>query len=181
MENIKGLAQLERNIEETIFEGQVKLGYIKEKMNIYYMEPSLAYLLKLNTDDSDSIKHNIVNFKKFAEERLGDIKVTVKNNRYCFTISEKGVEYIYKSNRKNNFLSDLINVLADKNCSLDDVLKVFKRKSEEIICEESSGSEFDYVIYYKDENIDIFRYCFSFNELGAYYHRFIPFDYESIL
>ena len=71
-------------------------------------------------------------------------------------------------------------VLKESTCSIEQILEVFKKRSPNVICEKAVDEEFDYVIYYENDSFDSFRYCFSLGEMGAFYHRFSEYDYQTV-
>ncbi|MDO5291905.1 MAG: DUF3877 family protein [bacterium] len=171
---------LEKNICDNIHEGQVKLGYADEIVRIYYFIPSLNGLLDTNAASIEEMDEILSSFPAFVSERLGNVTVSHQGERYCFMVSREGVAYIYEHYKENEFLKQLISVLQTPNCTIETIKDVFLLKSSEVVVEKTVGQEFDYVIYYKDPAIDEFYYCFSIGEMGAYYHRFIKPDYQSV-
>lgn len=172
---------LEKNICDTVHEGQVKLGYVKECVRIYYFLASLENLLGVKVKDEWEMAKVLQEFHKVRDPRLGELVISHEGKRFCFTIPEQGVTYIYESYKENVFLKHLMECLSDPNCQIEDIIKVFKEQSDSVICEKTEGAEFDYVLYFEDKEIDEFRYCFSIGQMGAYYHRFTEADYQSIL
>ncbi len=65
--------------------------------------------------------------------------------------------------------------------NIDDVLEIFRNSGEDFVLENSDHPEFKYVLYFKDNTVDKFKYCFNFDELGSYYHRLLDFSYEQSL
>ena len=171
---------LEKNICDTIHEGQVKLGYAKECVRIYYFVASLESLLGVKVADEAEMDEILKEFQRQAKEELGNIDISHQGKRFCFAVPEQGVDYIYETYKENVFLKTLIEVLAKPDCQIEDIMKVFTAQSEHVVCEKMEA-EFDYVIYYKEKELDEFRYCFSIGEMGAYYHRFTEDDYKSIM
>lgn len=180
----QGFLYLERNLEAMIHEGIVKIGYRRgEKQSIYYDYDLLVYLLNIEPEQGNTrmdIMPILREFQVFIEKYWGKINIDMENNRYKFNLPANAIAYIHEKNKDNLFLSDLIGALGEKGCTLDDILKVFHKYSNEVICEESNNSEFNHVIYFEDTNIDEFKYCFTFGEMGRYYHRLTPFDYERL-
>ena len=180
---ILGFQHLERNLEAMIHEGFVKIGYVQgEKISIYYFSDLLSYLLDI--DNNEDLIRNLTaplhEFCNYMIDNWGFIHIEREKNRYQFIIPAKGTAYVYEKNKNNTFLSDLIQTLSKNNCTVDDILPVFQKYSNEVVCEQSTHPEFDYVIYFADSNIDEFRYCFTFGELGKYYHRLTEYDYSQL-
>lgn len=171
---------LQKNIMDTIYEGQVKIGYEKSGIQIYYMFSSLESLLGVLVPSVKEMDVLMQVFKAKVTDALGPISITRDNERFCFYIPEEGTKFIYETYEENSFLRDLIEVVKNPACSLDDILSVFKKQSPDVVCQKMLDAEFDYVIYYKDKSIDEYMYCFNIGEMGAYYHRFTEADYASV-
>lgn len=186
MENkkIPGFLHLERNLEAMIHEGIVKIGYVKgEKQSIYYDYDLLVYLLNIKQEQGNirmDIMPRLREFQEFVVKDWGEIGIELENNRYKFNLPAGTIAYIHEKYKNNFFLSDLIGALSEKDCTLENIMTVFYKYSEDVIYEESKNEEFNYVIYFRDDSIDEFKYCFTFGEMGKYYHRLTPFDYEKL-
>ena len=171
---------LEKNISDMIYEGMVKLGDKGgENVSIFYDNALLCYLLGL--DKNDNAKDYFDEFKESVKNTIGEIDIKPSNGRFQFTVNSKGTKYIYDNNSKRTFLKDLIKALNERNCTLADIIDIFKKENENVIVEEIDNSEFQYVIYFADKNIDEFRYCFTFDSMGKYYHRLLEYDFDKIV
>lgn len=173
--------RLEKNLCDSIHEIQVKLGFAKESIGLYYMKPSIQQLLGVGEVEQEEFLQLLKGFVEETSSRLGKIKITGSEGRYCFQIPVEGVCFIHQSYKENIFLKTLVEVVQAPGCTIEKVLKVFSLLSPDIICETPKGAEFDYVVYAADPTIDEYRYCFSISEMGAYYHRFTKEDYETVL
>lgn len=178
-DKLKGFEHLKKNIYDYIYEGMVKLGYDKNKsVSIFYEKGLIAWLL--NTD-INSIDLLIPEFIDYSKEYLGIISFEKGKDRYKITVPYEGVLKIAEAYKDHTFLKKLVSALQNKDCTLDDIENVFKEISPEYIKEEVDNSEFQYVFHFKDKTIDEFRYCFSFDCLGKYYHRLLDYDYENVV
>lgn len=174
--------ELEKNIETTIYEGILKLGYNSdEALSIYYDLDLLNYLLQKDFAENTQCLDYLQEFIVYFNPRLNSINISLEKGRFKFTVPKEGIAYIYNENQNNNFLREIIQMVKTHNFTLDDVLTVFRHYSNEFVCEEMSNSEFQYVIYFKDSNIDKFKYCFSFDEMGGYYHRLLDYSFHKIM
>lgn len=171
---------LEKNICDTIHEGQVKLGFVEESVRIYYMLGSLNGLLGTQAETPEEMEAVLADFSIFVKQHLGTVEISRDGVRFCFQVSREGVRYIHETYQENLFLQQLIVVLQNPACTIEDIQAVFLEKSDDVVCEKKTDEEFDYVIYYKDPSIDEFYYCFSIGQMGAYYHRFTEYDYKSV-
>lgn len=171
---------LEQNISTTIYEGLLKIGYLgKEDFSIYYDLDLLNHLLESQFKNNEECYNSISSFTDYMKEKKIPCTVALLQKRFCFTISQKGIEEINK-HYDNPFLKDLIELVKGHVFTLEDVLQIFKKHTDNYICEDSSNEEFQYVIYFRDSSIDPYRYCFSFDGLGGYYHRLLEYDYNKL-
>lgn len=182
MNTIQGYQLLDENIETTIFEGLLKLGYQKdEQLSIYYDLDLLNHLLGTTYENNDECISYLQEFKTFVADHLYNIQISLEKNRFKFTVPKEGIAYIYNQVDKYKFLSDIINKVKTHSFQLDDIKSIFEKYTKNYICEEIDNSEFQYVLYFKDKTIDPFKYCFTFDEMGGYYHRLLDFSYNKII
>ena len=182
MITIDGLKELEENIETTIFEGILKLGYNKEEsLSIYYDLDLLNYLLHTDFQTKEDCLQNLVEFKDFVRPRLSIIGIELEKGRFKVTVPKEGISYIYKHNENNTFLKELIDTVKGHTFSLEDILGIFKKHSDNFVCETIDNEEFQYVIYFKDKALDKFKYCFTFDQMGGYYHRLLDYSYGKLM
>ena len=86
-----------------------------------------------------------------------------------------------KFNSDRIFLKTLIEKVRDRNCSIQDIKQVFEAESSKYCCIETEGDEFQYVVYFEDSGIDEYKYCFTFDAMGSYYHRFTDYDFKNMV
>ena len=173
---------LEQNITHTIYEGLLKIGYQNnENFSIFYDLDLLNYLLKTDFNTNDKCSLYLEDFCNEVAPRLGNLTITVEKKRFKFTVTKDGINNIYNLFDKDDYLKHLIDLVKTHNFTLEDVIDVFRESSHEFICEDSLNAEFQYVIYFVDSNFDPFRYCFSFDQMGGYYHRLLDYDYKKVL
>ncbi len=182
MYDVNGFKNLEENIETTIYEGLLKLGYQdNESFSIYYDLDLLNHLLLADFDSNEACLAYLQEFRIYVKDRFYDLRILTERNRFKFTVPEEGIAYIYKHNENNAFLRDLINTVSTHSFTLEDILSIFRQYSADYVCEEIHNSEFQYVIYFKDSRMDKFKYCFTFDQMGGYYHRLLDFSYNKIM
>lgn len=183
MNEINDWTDLKENIETTIYEGILKLGYNEnESFSIYYDLDLLNHLLHTNFDSVNAMKDYLVEFTTYIDPFLpGFSSSLLPNNRFKFTVLKDGIHTIHKNNKNNHFLRNIINLVNTKSFNIDDVIEVFKKTGNDFTLEHSDHPEFKYVLYFKDKTADRFKYCFNFDELGSYYHRLLDFSYEQSL
>lgn len=176
------LAHLEKNISDMIYEGMVKIGYIEnQSVSVYYDPGLLCYLLHTDRLTNEEMAECLEEFKQYVIPRLGSIAIKYAKGRYEFCVCKDGVKYIYENNQSRGFLPKLVEVLQNRENGLEQIIKVFREVSENIRVEEVEHSEFQYVISFEDKQIDEFRYCFTFDEMGRYYHRLLDYDFEKVV
>lgn len=173
---------LEENIETTIYEGLLKLGYQEnDSLSIYYDLDLLNHLLNTTYFSNEECYEHLKNFKTSDITGFHTIDILLEKNRFKFTIYKEGMKYIYTHNDHNSFLKELINTVKTHSFTIQDIITIFKHYSKDYICEEIENSEFQYVLYFKDATLDKFKYCFTFDQMGGYYHRLLDFNYNKII
>jgi hypothetical protein len=182
MDELQGYQLLEENIETTIYEGLLKLGYQKdESFSIYYDLDLLNHLLDTTYVNNEECLEHLQQFKTFVAGHLYNVHISLEKNRFKFTVPKGGITYINQLSDKYEFLTDIINKVKTHSFQLEDIKAIFEKYTKHYICEEIDNSEFQYVLYFKDKTIDPFKYCFTFDEMGGYYHRLLDFSYEKIM
>lgn len=168
---------LENNIIDIIKEGQIKLGYQRETLRLYYPMKSINYLL--GTDYRlDELSKVLDRFCEFTSARLRKVIFSNVDARFCFVISPDGVTYVHEKVEDRHFLREFIQKISEHHCTLKDILEVFNHYSEKVVCNQMDNGEFDYLIYFEDGQPDSFLYCLKFEEEHAIYHRYTKADYE---
>lgn len=162
------------NFISVIKEAQLKLGYESHPIGVNYTEPSLCHLFGCV---KDTLPHKLADFCIESKENFGEITFVERDGGYRIDVPQKGVDYVHSLLRDDEFLSVLIRTVQKPGCTVDDVLNVFYRYSDDVHFEEVQNGEFDFLIYFEDSSIDDFRYCFHDDGLQLEYHRFIKEDY----
>ena len=176
----KKFRDLTDNLEAMLHESIVKIGYVKgQPVGIYYTEDLMHHLL--GADEDLTALQRLEEFAKENQSEWGMISYERQKGRYKLTVPAKGMAYVYERNKDNHFLRDLIDMLQKPQVTIDKVMEVFHRYSNEVICEKSEDEEFEYAIRFADPRIDPFIYCFTFDEMGKYYHRFTEYDYRKLI
>ncbi len=174
---------LRENVETTIYEGILKLGYTdNESFSIYYDLDLLNHLLHTEFNYVNGMNDYLSGFSEdMAGYFTGFSYSLLPNKRFKFTLLKDGILTIREKNKDNSFLRDIINLVNTQTFNIDDVLEIFRNSGEDFVLENSDHPEFKYVLYFKDNTVDKFKYCFNFDELGSYYHRLLDFSYEQSL
>ncbi|MGB4660789.1 MAG: DUF3877 family protein [Mobilitalea sp.] len=174
-------ATLTTNLEAMLHESIMKIGYLKDQpVGIYYSKDLLCHLLGIKSEDTEEAMQLLAQFVRENEPLWGEILINKEKDRYKFTIPPCGITYVYEKNKDNHFLEDLIDTLRKPGVTIAMVVEVFHKYSSNVKCEISDHDEFEYAVSFRDKTIDPFIYCFTFDEMGRYYHRFTEFDYENL-
>jgi hypothetical protein len=174
------VAALERMLINSIMEVQMKLGYEKEVIRFYYPEKALLNILKTG-DSDDEIKTALKEFKTYVKERLGEIKITKSQDRFCFLIPPEGAQYVWEQEEENGFLREFIETIEKPGVQLEDIKNVFSRYSDgRYICESCDGEECDFILYFEDLSRDSYRYFIKFHDNHGTYHRFLSEDVKDM-
>lgn len=171
--------KLIQNIIDQIKEAQLKLGYVKETVRLYYPAASLNTLLGIMTKDADELVTLLKSEPSFADTVLGTLQFTVCSGRIEISISPDGAEYVYREVPSSPFLADIIELFGKHhNCTLKDICDVFGKYSDDYTCEEMpQGMDFDYALHFNDDTIDPYYYCIKAEMGHTIYHRFTKEDY----
>lgn len=164
-------------IYDFIKEQQMKLGFEQETIRLYIPIQSFKHILNLQKDSSkEEQKRQIGSFRAELEKTLGAVKITGKEERICIAISPEGSRYVHENIEENRFLADLIALFRKHHITIDQVRDIFETYSHEYVCFKQEGEEFDYLLYFKNKEIDEYYYCVKFEEGHASYHRFLEGD-----
>lgn len=168
---------LKHHLIDVIKEEQIKLGYRKEVIRLYYPKESLEHLLGLGILEYTDFKKELLTFAAFVEPELGKLGFSRKENRFCIVIPEEGVEYVHEQISDRVFLEEFIQTIGRHGCTLEEIHQVFLKHSSRVQLEKMDHDEFHYLLYFQDGDPDDYRYCIRFEEEHAIYHRFTPTDY----
>lgn len=198
-------SNLERSLIDVIKEEQAKLGYYREDIRLYYPLSSLNHFLgtDVNADKMQKIlegigenvdeTRNIVEGKEAGSataepivagmnatlsDKLGMVEVSYRGDRFCFHILPEGVEYVHENTKENEFIRELVNLVAKHGCTIDQIYELFTAHSDRVGREKMDNGEFDERIWFEDDADDPYYYCFKQEGGHMIYHRFLPEDYE---
>jgi hypothetical protein len=160
-----------------IKEEQVKLGYRKEAIRLYYPILSLNRFLKSDLG-IEEMKTVLTDFCKMIESKLGKTEISNEGERFCFYFSPDASEYIDQHTEHQGFLYDFISAVSGHGTSIDEVLGLFRKYSDHVHIEKVTHGEFDYLVYFEDGKPDTFRYCLTDEGCHVIYHRFTVEDYN---
>jgi hypothetical protein len=170
-------SRLEQNICDVIKEDQVKLGYRREVIRLYYPMASLNHFLKTDLT-IEGMQQALREFCGTVQGTLGRIEVTNTGDRFCFRFPPEAAEYIHTHTPQEGFLYDFIATVSRHGVTMEEVIGQFRRYSDCVHVEQTANGEFDYLVYFEDGKPDDFRYCLTDEGCHVIYHRFTPEDYE---
>lgn len=170
-----GYERLEKSLIDLVKEEQAKLGYRKEMIRLYYPLSSLNHFMETNAD-SEEMQELLADFPKAAEDIFGEVGITHAKDRFCFSLSEKASEYVHENMKPNEFIKELVELVAKHGCTMEDIEVLFRSHSDKIVTEPMDNGEFDRMIRF-EEGEDKYYYCFKDEGCHIIYHRFLPEDY----
>ena len=170
-----GYERLEKSLIDLVKEEQAKLGYRKEMIRLYYPLSSLNHFMETNAD-SEEMQELLADFPKAAEDIFGEVGITHAKDRFCFALSEKASEYVHENMKPNEFIKELVELVAKHGCTMEDIEVLFRSHSDKIVAEPMDNGEFDQMIRF-EEGEDKYYYCFKDEGCHIIYHRFLPEDY----
>lgn len=170
-------SELQKNVTDMIEEQQLKIGYLRETVRLYYPLSSLKNFLDVECD-AETMRKYLNEFSLSVRDTLGEISLSDSDGRFCIAVSPDGVEYIYKHTDKEGFLAQLIETVRHHGCTIEQVIKVFEKFSDNVHVEQMQNNEFDYLIYFENNKPDSYRYCVTVEANHIIYHRYTLKDYE---
>lgn len=172
-----GFEQLEHNLTDMVLEEQAKLGYRKERIRFYYPLSTLNHLLGAQ-DTAREMQTRLEQIPQQITGPLGQTIVTRRGERFCLEVSEEAVVYIHETRDASRFIEKLVALVSRHGCTMEQVIALFKQRSEKLeICPVTHG-EFDLYIHFLDDPLEPYYYCLKDEGPHIIYHRFLPADYR---
>lgn len=180
---------LQRSLVDVIKEEQAKLGYYREDIRLYYPLSSLNHFFGTNVgademqrilDGTGDQDHTPIaaGMNEALSDKLGMVEVSHRGDRFCFHIPPEGVEYVHENTTENEFIRELVQLVAKHGCTIEEVYQLFTKHSGHVRREPMENGEFDVRIWFEDVAEDTYYYCFKQEGEHMIYHRFLPADYE---
>lgn len=180
---------LQRSLVDVIKEEQAKLGYYREDIRLYYPLSSLNHFFGTNVgademqrilDGTGEQDHTPIaaGMNEALSDKLGMVEVSHRGDRFCFHIPPEGVEYVHGNTTENEFIRELVQLVAKHGCTIEEVYQLFTKHSGHVRREPMENGEFDVRIWFEDDAEDPYYYCFKQEGEHMIYHRFLPADYE---
>lgn len=173
-------SRLESNIKEMLVEQQLKLGYEKGAVGLYYSADSLKNILEKKGDSLEELDRELEGFAAAVRPRLGQVEVSRKKDRYCIQIPPKGALYVHEHKGDTSFLERFLKVIQKHDCTIEEIVAVFREFSSDVVCEDMADDEFDYLVYFGKADVDAHRYCIKKEGSHMTYHRFTREDYSAM-
>lgn len=180
---------LQRSLVDVIKEEQAKLGYYREDIRLYYPLSSLNHFFGTNVgademqlilDGTGERDHTPIatGMNEALSDKLGMVEVSHRGDRFCFHIPPEGVAYVHENTTENEFIRELVQLVAKHGCTIEEVYQLFTKHSGHVRREPMDNGEFDERIWFEDDAEDPYYYCFKQEGEHMIYHRFLPADYE---
>ena len=169
---------LKRNILDSVKECEIKLGYRKEAVSLYYPRNVLKELL-FATDDN--LQEKINGFCQSVTEELGEVRImeTQEAGRYQIVIPEKGVSYVHENVEASTFLKEFVENIYKPGMRKEDMIALFRRFSDKVVVEQVDERE--WAVYFESPEIDAYVYYMEEDEFGLQYHRFTRESYRELV
>lgn len=110
--------KLMTNIIDVIKEQQIKLGYRKERVRLYYPLTSLNILLETEVN-SEQMESQLKEYFLNKMDIFGEVVVDYKSDRFCINLPEQATEYVHEHTKQDGFLFDFIRTIEKHGIGLD--------------------------------------------------------------
>lgn len=178
---IKEFERFDNSVLSTVYEGILKLGQdVGHSMSIYYDLDLLNHLLNTDFSTNDECFAYLKNYLDVRNKEFTMVSIKLEKHRFKVTVTPEGITYIISYFKDKPFLRELIDLVKTHQFTFDDIYALFKKHSDSFVCEEVENAEFQYVLYFDDESVDEYKYCFNFDEMGGYYHRLLAYDFDKL-
>ncbi|MBU3840604.1 MAG: DUF3877 family protein [Candidatus Ruminococcus intestinipullorum] len=163
-----------QHLYDTVKEWELKIGYQKEAMQLYYPKESLQDLLGAEEGQLASALEKVT---EELQSELGKLYISkLEDNRFCIRIPSEGVEYIHTNIATSPFLKAFLEMIVLPNTTLDDIEKLFYQFSSQVNIQKVEESARGF--WFQDETIDPYVYYIEQEEFGIQYHRFTRSEYK---
>ena len=122
--------------------------------------------------------HRLQHLPETWQEKLGDVGVTAKKERFCFYIPEQGSVYVHEHEKPDEFIRELVELVGRHGCTMQEIRKLFCKHSSHVECQKIENGEFDWMFRFAEDEEDPYYYCFKDEGIHIIYHRFLPEDYR---
>ncbi|MDO4616340.1 MAG: DUF3877 family protein [Lachnospiraceae bacterium] len=174
--------RLIKNILDQVKEAQLKLGFARETMRLYYPVSSLNELLHANAETAEEMAELLQSADLFSG-LPGEASFRTHAGRLEICVPPETVVFCHEQLPEPAFLKAMIELFAAHHAPDRTMLRqVFEKFSDSYVLEEMpEGTDFDYVMYFPGKEPDEYYYCIK-EEMGhTIYHRFMEEDYRQLL
>lgn len=174
--------KLLENIVEQVKESQLKLGYARETIRLYYLAESFFGLLGCDRipSDLDGALDFLRNASEFSSSALGKLNLrSTRDGRVEVSVPSEGVACIHEQVPASEFLASLVSLFSERRATLEQVQSLFERYGDYSCSKVPEDSGFDYVLRFEGGMPDTFLYCVKEEPHGLVYHRFTDQDYHA--
>lgn len=169
------------NIIEQIKEAQLKLGFAKEVIRLYFPFESLCTLLQAECRNGKELLAALEKEDGLKDSVLGEIRFSLcRDERIEVCIPPEGAVYVHEAVPDPPFLKSLIRLFQENHrLTIEEIGMCFAGFNTRYICERMEpGADFDYVLYFPDQKPDPWYYCIRVEMGHTIYHRFTREDYR---
>ena len=171
--------RLTENIIDQIMEAQIKLGFVREIIRLYFPWESLETLV--GEERTDGFLEKLNCSPTFAGGKLGQVQFRESRGRVEVTIPPEGAEYVHREVPASPFLEALVGLFGTHHSlTIEEICQCFGQFGE-YVCRKIADNDFDYVVYFKNPAVDAYYYCIKMEMGHTIYHRFIKEDYEKLM
>lgn len=173
--------RLIKNLTEQIKEAQLKLGYVRETIRLYFPVQSMCDILKTELVSGKELIALLEEEKEFEDTVLGKLNFTLcRGDRIEVCISARGAAYVHEQVENPPFLERMIEMFQrNHRLTIEEICEFFAGFSNHYVCEKMKpGADFDYVLYFPDHKPDSWYYCVKIEMEHTIYHRFTEADYR---
>ncbi|MCI5731753.1 MAG: DUF3877 family protein [Eubacterium sp.] len=166
---------LEKNIIEQIQEAQLKLGFVKETVRLYYPLDSLNAILNIHCQEGNEMCIQLASV-------FPDFTFGCRGERVEISVPPDYVEYVHREVKTPAFLAEMIaRFQENQHLTFQQVQQIFAEFGEYECQKMPEGADFDYVLYFENPDIDSYYYCIRMEMGHTIYHRFMKEDYEQLI
>lgn len=176
----KNFPLLKKNLIDVIKESQIKIGFTKNDVALYYPLNALNNILESNFSKEEMME--VLNkFTSYAADELGKINFSFGDERFCIKIPAEGVEYVHTKIETPMHLKEFIDYISQHKGTIEGIVDIFKKYSDNVVCKEyPDNDEFNYLVYFGNGSPDDYRYCINIEFGHITYHRFTPNDFDEL-
>lgn len=170
-------------VVEQLKEAQLKLGFVKAEIRLYFPAASLGRVLHHQSSNGKELMMALEREPGFTDTELGTLRFSLcRDDRIEVCIPPEGASYV-NTLPDPPFLAGLIKLFQTNHyLTIEDICAYFASFNPLYVCQKiEQGRDFDYVLYYPDGQPDAWYYCIRTEMEHTIYHRFTKEDYEDFI